>query len=110
MANILYLLVVKNIKKRFPKLRLYFADGGYSGPKVEEYSKAEKVRVKIVKRDKIKEFKVLPKRWIVERSFAWLEGARRLAKDYELLDKTQVSFINMQFIKIIINRITKNNI
>ena len=72
-------------------------------------AKAERLRLIIVKRSEKKTFKILPKRWIVERSFAWLEPARRLAKHYENLDDTQVAMITIRFVQIAINRITKLN-
>jgi transposase len=69
-------------------LRLIWADGGYSGKLVEEIaqiSRHRKVKLEIVKRsDDVKGFKVLPKRWIVERTFGWLIQSRRLIRDYEV--------------------------
>jgi len=70
----------------FPFLKKLFADGGYQGP---QFQKAlarilPELQSEIVKRsDQVKGFAVLPKRWIVERTFAWLSRCRRLAKDFE---------------------------
>lgn len=102
-------IALYNIRKNQKRLRLCWADGGYRGPRMAATAKAEKLRLEIVKRGEEKTFKILPKRWIVERSFAWLEPARRLAKHYENLDDTQVAFIAMRFIQIATNRITKLN-
>jgi transposase len=69
------------LSARFPFLELIIGDGGYAGPRVR---KAAPRPVEIVKRsDHAKGFQVLPKRWIVERTFAWLTINRRLAKDVE---------------------------
>ncbi|MBX5160415.1 IS5 family transposase [Rhizobium sp. NZLR8] len=77
--------VLKTILKRWPWLRHIFADGGYAGPKLRgALSKIAKFTLQIVKRtDKAKGFEVLPRRWVVERTFAWLGRCRRLAKDWE---------------------------
>ena len=69
-------------------LKLIWADGGYTGKPVEEIRRIErhrKIKLEIVKRsDDVKGFKVLPKRWIVERTFGWLIQSRRLVRDYEV--------------------------
>ncbi len=100
-------ILLKDIKKKHRRLKLFWADGGYRGPIMEALANQEKLKIEIVKRGEEKAFKVLPKRWIVERSFAWLEPARRLAKHYENLDKTQEAMIQLRFIQIAINRIIK---
>jgi len=77
--------VLKSILKRWPWLRHVFADGGYAGPKLGgALQKIGKFTMEIVKRsDSAKGFEVLPRRWVVERTFAWLGRCRRLAKDFE---------------------------
>jgi putative transposase len=71
----------------FGWLKLIWADGGYAGKLVEEIAaikRHRRVKLEIVKRsDDIKGFKILPKRWIVERTFGWLIQSRRLVRDYE---------------------------
>jgi transposase len=69
----------------YPFLLKLYADGGYQGPPFQEGLRrvCRRVRVEIVKRsDQAKGFAVLPKRWIVERTIAWLNRCRRLAKDW----------------------------
>ncbi len=80
----------------YPFLRRLFADGGYSGRIFHAGMQAHcpRVRVVIVKRPKRSQgFTALPKRWVVERSFAWFGRCRRLAKDWECLSPRALSFL-----------------
>ena len=76
------------LKNSYGWLKLIWADGGYSGKLAEEIGSIDrhrKVKLEVVKRsDDVKGFKVLPKRWIVERTFGWLIQSRRLIRDYEV--------------------------
>lgn len=78
-------IVLNAIRRSFPWLRHIFADGGYAGPKLRgALDKIGRWTVEIVKRSDIaKGFEVIPRRWVVERTFAWLGRCRRLAKDWE---------------------------
>jgi transposase len=79
-----------------------FADGGYQGP---QFARAlakvlPHLDVEIVKRsDRVSGFVVLPKRWIVERSIAWLNRCRRLAKDWENLNRKALAFLRLASIR-----------
>lgn len=77
--------VLKAIRRRCPWLRHIFADGGYAGKKLKAAMRGHgQWTIEIVKRaDTAKGFVVLPRRWVVERTFAWLGRCRRLAKDWE---------------------------
>ncbi len=77
--------VLARLRREAPKLRQVFADGGYAGPKLRKaLIGIGRWTIEIVKRsDAAKGFEVLPRRWVVERSFAWLARCRRLAKDWE---------------------------
>ena len=77
--------VIGSVVESFPDITRLFADGGYAGPKLETaLSHIKGLTLEIVKRsDCAKGFIVLPKRWVVERTFAWLGRCRRLAKDWE---------------------------
>jgi transposase len=77
--------VLKAIRQRFPWLRHIFADGGYAGPKLRDaMARHGDWTIEIIKRsDAAKGFEILPRRWVVERTFAWLGRCRRLAKDWE---------------------------
>jgi len=77
--------VLKAIVSRYPSLRHIFADGGYAGPKLRDALKdLGRWTVQIIKRsDTAEGFEVLPRRWVVERTFASLNRCRRLSKDWE---------------------------
>ena len=77
--------VLASIAKTYPLLRHVFADGGYGGPKLRgAIEKIGRWTIQIVKRsDTAIGFEVIPRRWVVERSFAWLGRCRRMAKDWE---------------------------
>lgn len=77
-------LVFEKLKGRFHRLRIMWADGGYAGKLVDWVDETFRWALEIVKRsDDMSGFVVLPKRWIVERTFGWLGRYRRLSKDYE---------------------------
>ena len=91
-------LVMATLFGMFPFLRKLYADGGYQGPAFQAAVKRvlREVDVEIVKRsDQAKGFVVLPKRWIVERSIAWLNRCRRLAKDWENLNRNALAFLRL---------------
>jgi len=77
-------MLFSEIKEQMPRLRLIWADGGYRGKLIEWVAVQCLWILEIVKRnDQLKKFVPLPKRWIVERTFSWLNRNRRLSKDYE---------------------------
>lgn len=82
------------IKGLFPRLQLIWADGGYGGQLVEWVQEMCGWTLEIVKRsDDMVGFQVLPRRWVVERTFGWLNRWRRLSKDYEQLPQTSQAMI-----------------
>jgi putative transposase len=99
--------VLKTIRHRFPWLRHVFADGGYAGPKLRAALKGKGGwTIEIVKRSDIaKGFEVLPRRWVVERTFAWLGRCRRLAKDWETSLETSTAWTFIASIKIMTRRL-----
>jgi putative transposase len=100
-------LLVLGLNK-FRTLQLIWADGGYAGQLLAWVLQRwrGRVRVEIVKRsDDVKGFKVLPKRWIVERTFGWLTKARRLVKDYEHKTTHSESFIYIRMSQLMLRRL-----
>jgi transposase len=77
--------LLESISTTYPLLRHIFADGGYAGPKLKgALEKIGRWTLEIVKRsDMAKGFEIIPRRWVVERTFAWLGRCRRMAKDWE---------------------------
>jgi transposase len=96
-------LVMATLFGMYPFLLKLYADGGYQGPLFRRAVKKimAQVIVEIVKRsDHAKGFAVLPKRWVVERTFAWLGRCRRLAKDWENLNQKALAFLRIASIRI----------
>ena len=90
----------------FPFLLKLYADGGYQGPKFANALKlvVANVNVEIVKRsDAAKGFVIVPRRWVVERTFAWLGRCRRLAKDWECLNGKALAFLRLASIRLMGN-------
>src|ERR1700680_2294062 len=101
-------LVMTTLFGMFPFLLKLYADGGYQGPVFQNAVKAATatVNVEIVKRsDQAKGFAVLPKRWVVERTFAWLNRCRRLAKDWECLNRKARAYVLLASIRLIMRRL-----
>lgn len=87
---------------------MLFADAGYQGPKFRDAAKKirKKLGIEIIKRSDIaKGFEVLPKRWVVERTLAWLSRCRRLAKDFENLNRRALAFLKLASIRLMIRRL-----
>ena len=90
---------------RFPFLEVIIGDGGYAGEKVRQLAPRP---VEIVKRsDQAKGFEVLPMRWIVERTLAWLTINRRLARDFERYAETAAAYIQIAMIKLMTRRLAR---
>ena len=101
-------LVIAELRGRFSRIVKIIADGGYRGVLIENTRKAFGWAVEIVLRsDTSTKFEVLPKRWIVERTFAWFESYRRLSKDFEYQTETSQAMIQLAMIKLMLNRIKK---
>jgi putative transposase len=96
--------VVQKLVENWRKVVLLFADSGYNGTLVEKIKNRFKINVEIIKRSEKHKFKVLPKRWIVERTFAWIDTNRRNSKNYERLNQTSVAMIHLSVIRIMLNR------
>jgi len=98
--------VLARLKDYFPRLRLIWADGGYRGKLVSWVEQTYRWTFEIVKRnDEVKGFTVLPRRWVVERTFAWLGRYRRLSKDYEELTESSEAMITLAMINLMSRRL-----
>ncbi len=94
----------------FPFIERIFADAGYQGPRVAKAAAdTGSWIVEIVKRNELHKFVVLPKRWIVERTLAWISRNRRLARDFERYATTAAAFVRLAMIRIMLRRLTRSN-
>ena len=90
------------------RLKLIWADGSYRGELIAWVEDTFGWKLEIVEKPKDQTgFQALPKRWIVERTFAWLVRQRRLARDYERLPETSASFIYAAMVRLMIRRLAK---
>lgn len=89
----------------FGRLKLIWADGGYAGEFVCVAKSVFKRTIEIVKRTELHTFVVLPKRWIVERTFGWFSKYRSLSKDYETLPASSEAIIHIAMINLMIHRL-----
>jgi transposase len=100
--------LIKQALRKYPHLRKLFADGGYAGPKLAGQLAGEPVEVEIVKRtDKDGGFKIVRRRWVIERTFSWLRRNRRLMAHYEALAMTAVRYVMLAMISVMLKRLTR---
>jgi transposase len=102
-------LVLRALRQAFPWLHHLFADGAYTGPKLQAaLAKIGHWTIEIVKRsDSMKGFEILPRRWVVERTFAWLGRCRRLAKDWEKSIESAQAWILIAHIRLLTRRLAR---
>ena len=99
-------LVFKIIQGWLLKLKIVWADGGNSGRLVKWVNRYKKWKLEIVKRtDDLKGFKLLPHRWVVERTFGWFNRYRRLSKDYEYNTDTSETMIYIAMTHLMLRRL-----
>ena len=102
------ILLLATLFGMYPFLKKLFADGGYQGP---EFQRAltkllPQLETEIIKRsDHAKGFVVLPRRWVVERTIAWLNRCRRLAKDWENLNRKALAFLRLASIRLMLRKL-----
>jgi transposase len=101
------LVLSRKTRALFPFISRIFADAGYQGPRVAATAaRSGNWIVEIVRRDdSVNGFAVLPKRWIVERSIAWLNRCRRLAKDWECFNRKGLAFLRLASIRFMLRRL-----
>ena len=96
--------VIRDMKQNWIKVLKIFADGGYAGKLIDKVKTTFNIDIEIVKRNEQHKFKVLPKRWIVERTFSWIDTNRRNSKNYERLNQTSITMVHLSAIRIMLNR------
>ena len=94
-------------RRSFPFIERIFADAGYQGQRMATVvARTGSWVLQIVKRRDAHRFVVLPKRWVVERTFAWISRNRRLARDFERYARTVAAFFRLAMIRIMLRRLT----
>jgi len=103
-------LLMTSLFGLFPFLLKLYADSGYQGPKFQHglSGVCQQVNVEIVRRSDVGRFVVLPKRWIVERIIAWLNRCRRLAKDWECLNRNALAFLRWASIRLMVRKLCQS--
>ncbi|RYH05518.1 MAG: IS5 family transposase [Alphaproteobacteria bacterium] len=95
----------------YPFLLKLYADGGYQGATFQAglRTTCRQINIEIVKRSELRRFVVLPKRWIVERTIAWLNRCRRLAKDWECLNRRALAFLRLASVRRMLRRLCQKD-
>ena len=101
------ILLLATLFGMYPFLKKLFADGGYQGP---EFHTAltkllPQLETEIIKRSDHAKGVVLPRRWVVERTIAWLNRCRRLAKDWENLNRKALAFLRLASIRLMLRKL-----
>lgn len=100
------LLLLRQTRRLFPFIERIFADGGYAGARTATaVAKTGAWTIEIVKRRDLHRFVVQPKRWLVERTFAWLSRNRRLARDFERHVCKAAAFMRLAMIRLLLRRL-----
>ena len=101
-------LVMEGLRARCPNLELVWADAGYIARQVDAAVAAVPgLRIQIVKRSQPTGWQLLPRRWVIERTFAWFGRNRRLAKDYEGIVEAAIACIHLATIQLLIRRLAR---
>jgi len=97
--------MIKKNKQNLSQVENSLVDGGYSGePFAEAIKELLGATVEVVKRSELHKFAVIPKRWVVERSFAWLEKCRRLCKNCERKLNSSLAMVQLAFVGLLVKR------
>ena len=104
-------LVMATLFGLYPFLLKLYADSGYQGAKFQQGLKrvCRAVTVEIVRRSDTGKFIVLPKRWIVERTIAWLNRCRRLARDWECLNRNALAFLRWASVRLMLRKLCRKS-
>ena len=100
---------LREARRCFPFIERVIADAGYQGRKMEEVmARTGAWELQIVRRSDRHRFVVLPERWIVERTLAWISRCRRLARDYERHARKAAAFVQLAMIRLMLRRLAAN--
>jgi putative transposase len=102
-------LLLAGLKPLVPRLKKIWADGAYGGEPLAQWCREQGCwDLEVVERDReVEGFEVVPKRWIVERTFSWLGRSRRLSKDYERRVQTSECLMKVEMIRLILRRLAR---
>lgn len=89
------ILAARKACERYPTIRAFCADAGYRGTFVRDVAQELGRRVDISEKIRPHEWERLPWRWVVERTFAWMNFSRRLAKDFEISTRSEEALVNV---------------
>jgi transposase len=99
--------LLRQVRKLFPFVERIIGDGGYQGPKMAAaVARTGPWSLQIVRRCDLHKFVVLPLRWRVERTFAWISQCRRMARDYERHARKVAAFVRLAMIRVMLRRLT----
>ena len=100
-------LLITTLFGLHPFLTRLYADAGYQGPRFDGVVKQAmgQLQIEIVKRSELHRFVVLPKRWLVERTIAWLNRCRRLSKDWENHSRNALAFLHLASIRLMLRKL-----
>lgn len=103
--------LLRRVRRPFPFIEKIFDGAGYQGPKMAKMIAATGGwKIEIAKRVELHRFVTLPKRWIVERIFAWISRNRRLARNFERYATSVVVFVRLTMIQLMLKRLTRPNL
>jgi putative transposase len=100
-------VVLVPVLENFPRVKKIMADQGYRGQRPQQMSQYYGVEFELTTK-LAQGFQVEPKRWIIERTFAWLDNTRRLCRDYERLPENHEGFVYVAMIRLMLRSLTQN--
>ena len=100
--------IYQAVKMKYPRIEGVCVDAGYKGTFVDFVTVKYSNTVDISEKIKPKEWEILPKRWVVERTFAWMSNSRRLSKDYEITTDSAEAFVMISHLHTLLRRLCKN--
>src|SRR3989344_6410681 len=98
--------ILIKVRAEFKRIKKIFADQGYTGRLIETMKRTCKLTIEIIKRNEVRLFRVLPRRWVVERTFGWFGFYRRLAKDYQRYPSHSEAFVYIGMSNIMLCRLS----